>query len=128
MSIFEVLAENPEGMTPPELVDTSGVPNSTVHRILEDWFGNGIITTRGKHRKSTIYRLNTADDLISLMVARLTRFNIDASMVQARRHQMQSVVFVPQRVPEQWVTAVHVEAREPSLLTTYGSEPMVLTG
>lgn len=86
MSMFETLADNPEGLTPPEIVSMAEVPKSTVHRIIKDWREDGILVPAGRHRKSTIYQLNPRDEEILLMVEAVSDYTIRLASAQAAAH------------------------------------------
>jgi hypothetical protein len=63
LAIFEALASNdPEGLVIPEIIRASGVPKSTVHRVVRDFEARGLIVTAGRRRKAPVFRLNPADD------------------------------------------------------------------
>lgn len=87
MSMFETLADNPEGLTPPEIVSMAEVPKSTVHRILKDWEEDGIVVPAGRHRKSTIHKLNPRDEEILLMVEAVSDYTIRLASAQAAKHE-----------------------------------------
>lgn len=87
MSMFETLADNPEGLTPPEIVSMAEVPKSTVHRIVKDWKEKGVLVPTGRHRKSTIYQLNPRDEEIRLMVKAVSDYTIRLASAQAAKHE-----------------------------------------
>lgn len=87
MSMFETLADNPEGLTPPEIVSMAEVPKSTVHRIVKDWREKGVLVPAGRHRKSTIYQLNPRDEEICLMVEAVSDYTIRLASAQAAKHE-----------------------------------------
>lgn len=87
MSMFETLADNPEGLTPPEIVSMSAVPKSTVHRVLKDWRDHGVLVAAGRHHKSTIYRLNPRDEAILIMVEAVGDYTIRLASAQAAKHE-----------------------------------------
>jgi IclR-like helix-turn-helix domain-containing protein len=63
LAIFEVLAANDlPGMVIPEIIRASGVPKSTVHRVIADFEARGLIVRAGRRRKAPLFRLNPADE------------------------------------------------------------------
>jgi transposase len=63
LAIFEALAaDDLSGMVIPEIIRASGVPKSTVHRVVEDFEARGLIVRVGRRRKAPVFRLNPTDD------------------------------------------------------------------
>lgn len=63
LAIFEALAANDLlGMVIPEIVRASGVPKSTVHRVMEDFQARGLVVQVGRRRKAPVFRLNPGDE------------------------------------------------------------------
>lgn len=74
MAVFEALAANhSNGMTLPALAAASGVPRSTVPRIVADFENRGLVVEVGRKGKAPIFRLNHRD-LETIEVARACTF------------------------------------------------------
>lgn len=119
MSMFEVLADNPEGLIPPEIVSMADVPKSTVHRIIQDWREDTILVPRGRHGKSTVYQLNPRDEEIRLMVEAVSDYTIRLASAQAAQNEDKrwgdSLVTTDEnRVPKEQSTVYRFKDPQPS--------------
>jgi hypothetical protein len=77
LEVFESLAGNdPIGLTIPELAKASGVPKSTVHRIVSDFRARGILVEVGKKRKAPILRVNVGDPEVTDLASTLNQYTL----------------------------------------------------
>lgn len=117
--MFEALADNPDGLIPPEIVSMAGVPKSTVHRIIKDWKEDDILVPKGRHGKSTIYQLNPRDEEIRLMVDTVNDYTIRLASAQATEnednHWEEPIVTTQEnRVPREQSAVYRYKDPEPS--------------
>ena len=69
LAVLEALAaDDPVGLVIPEIVRASGVPKSTVHRVIAEFEARRLVVQNGRRRKAPVYRLNPSDDEVADVV------------------------------------------------------------
>ena len=107
LAIFEVLtAHDPSGLVIPQIIRSSGVAKSTVHRVMKDFETRGLIVRIGRRRKAPVFRLNRSDDEV-VDVARSLRSYVlwrtgkelearrERERIEAQRHRMMALLSSP---------------------------------
>lgn len=114
LAVFEALVDNDEtGLTIPDVVRISGVPKSTVHRVLADYLSRRIVRIKTRKGKAAVFCLNSADDEVVEIARAVNQYSLRRAELEGLTHGVSPAGPPPESIEKPVVVQVINYASKP---------------